>query len=176
MNTPNNKRKKESQERIEKTFLQLIQTKDVENISVSEICKISKINRSTFYANYIDIYDLVEKIKFRMENEFANIYANDSNAGHNPNSYLKMFEHIKENQIFYKTYFKLKFDATSSITYFDKELALKCYDNKYIDYHAEFFKAGFTAILKKWLNNGCKETPEEMLEILISEYNIKNKN
>lgn len=48
MNTPNNKRKKESQERIEKTFLQLIQTKDVENISVSEICKISKLNRSTF--------------------------------------------------------------------------------------------------------------------------------
>lgn len=144
--------------------MQLIQTKDVENISVSEICKISKLNRSTFYANYIDIYDLVEKIKFRMENEFANIYADDSNAGHNPNSYLKMFEHIKENQIFYKTYFKLKFDATSSITYFDKELALKCYDNKYIDYHAEFFKAGFTAILKNGLIMVAKKLQKKCLK------------
>lgn len=173
MNTPNNKRKRESQEKIETTFLKLIQTKEIGNITVSDICKLSKLNRSTFYANYIDIYDLVEKIKTRMENDFANIFVNDTEAGHNSNSYLKMFRHIKENQIFYKTYFKLKFDATSSITYFDKELALKYYDNKYIDYHCEFFKAGFTAILKKWLNNGCKETPEEMLEILMSEYGEK---
>lgn len=173
MNTPNNKRKKESQERIEKTFLRLIQTKEIENISVSEICKLATLNRSTFYANYIDIYDLVEKVKIRMENEFANIYANDAEAGHNSNSYLKMFQHIKDNQLFYKTYFKLKFDAISSITYFDKSLASKYYDNKYIDYHCEFFKAGFTAILKKWLNNNCKETPKEMLEILKSEYDIK---
>lgn len=174
MNTPNNKRKRESQEKIEKTFLQLIQTKEVENITVSDICKISKLNRSTFYANYIDIYDLVEKVKFRMENEFANIFTNDSQAGHNPSSYLKMFRHIKENQIFYKTYFKLNFDATSSITYFHEDLALKYYDNKYIDYHCEFFKAGFNAILKKWLNNNCKESPEEMLEIINSEYKNKN--
>lgn len=170
MNTPNNKRKRESQEKFEKTFLQLIQTKDVEDITVSDICKISQLNRSTFYANYIDIYDLVEKVKIRMENDFANIFTNDSEAGHNPTSYLKMFRHIKENQVFYTTYFKLKFDAISSITYFHEELALQYYDNKYIDYHCEFFKAGFTAILKKWLNNNCKESPEEMLEILISEY------
>ena len=170
MNTPNNKRKRESQEKIEKTFLQLIQTKDVESITVSDICKISKLNRSTFYANYIDIYDLVEKVKIRMEKDFASIYDNDVEAGHNPNSYLKMFNYIKENQIFFKTYFKLNFDSNSSITYFHKDLALKYYDNKHIDYHIEFFKAGLNAIIKKWLNNNCKESPAEMLEILNSEY------
>ena len=170
MNTSNNKRKRESQEKIEKTFLQLIQTKEVEDITVSDICKLSNLNRSTFYANYIDIYDLVEKIKIRMGNDFASIYENDSEAGHNYNSYLKMFRYIKENQIFFKTYFKLKFDTNSPIEYFHEDLAIKYYDNKYIDYHIEFFRAGFNAIIKKWLNNNCKETPEEMLEILDSEY------
>lgn len=170
MNTPNNKRKRESQEKIEKTFLQLIQTKEVENITVSDICKITKLNRSTFYANYIDIFDLVEKVRIRMETEFANIFTNDNQAGHNSNSYLKMFRHIKENQIFYKTYFKLKFDTVSSTFQFHEDLALKYYNNKHIDYHIEFFRAGFTAILKKWLNSGCKESPEEILEILKSEY------
>lgn len=72
MNTPNNKRKRESMEKIEKTFLQLIQKNNIENISVSDICKITGLNRSTFYANYIDIYDLVEKVKSRMADEFAN--------------------------------------------------------------------------------------------------------
>lgn len=170
MNTPNNKRKKESQEKIEKTFLQLIQTKDIDNITVSDICKICKLNRSTFYANYLDIYDLVEKVKNRMENDFASIYENDSEAGHNPNSYLKMFRYIKENQIFFKTYFKLKFDNDAPINYFNKDLASKYYNNKYIDYHIEFFKSGLNSIIKKWLNNNCKESPEEMLEILKSEY------
>ena len=48
MNTPNNKRKRNSQEKIEKTFLQLIQKKNISEISVSTICKIAKLNRSTF--------------------------------------------------------------------------------------------------------------------------------
>ena len=61
MNTPNNKRKRDSQEKIEKTFVQLIQKKNISEISVSTICEIAKLNRSTFYANYIDVYDLVEK-------------------------------------------------------------------------------------------------------------------
>ena len=171
MNTPNNRRKKESQEKIEKTFLQLIQTKEVEQITVADICKKCNLNRSTFYANYIDIYDLVEKVKHRMGREFANMYIHDSEAGHNPTSYLKMFKHIKDNQIFYKTYFKLKFDSNSEILYFHEDLALKYYDNKYIYYHCEFFRAGLNAIIKKWINSGCCETPETMVEILVSEYN-----
>lgn len=173
MNTVNNKRRKESKEKIEKVFLQLIQTKEVEEISITDICKLAGINRSTFYANYIDIYDLVDKIRISMENDFANIYANDSEACQNPNSYLKMFRYIKENQIFFKTYFKLNFDATSTPKYFHEDLAKKYYDNKHIDYHMEFFKAGLNAIIKKWLNNNCKESPEEMHEILMSEYNNK---
>ena len=170
MNTPNNKRKRLSKEKIEKTFLQLIQTKEVDDISVSDICKICKLNRSTFYANYIDIYDLIEKVRLRMEKDFADVFQNDATAGHNPESYLKMFRHIKENQMFYKTYFKLNFDSTSPITYFDKALAKKYYNNRYIDYHCEFFRAGFSAMLRKWLNSGCNEPPEAILEILLSEY------
>ena len=108
-----------------------------------------------------------------MEHEFANIFLSDTEAGQNPSSYLKMFYHIQENQIFYKTYFKLKFDNYSPTTYFHEELAEKYYNNKHIDYHIEFFKAGLNAIIKKWLNSNCKETPEEMVAILTAEYNLK---
>ena len=63
MNTPNNKRKRDSQERIERVFIELIQTKELNEITVSDICNKADLNRSTFYANYIDVYDLVDKIK-----------------------------------------------------------------------------------------------------------------
>lgn len=39
MNTPNNKRRKESQNKIEKIFIELLQTKELNQISVSDICK-----------------------------------------------------------------------------------------------------------------------------------------
>ena len=54
------------------------------------------------------------------------------------------------------------------------DLAEKYYNNKFIDYHIEFFRAGLNAIIKKWLNNNCKETPEEINEIIESEYKNKN--
>ena len=173
MNTPNNKRKRDSQEKIEKTFLQLIQKKNITEISVSTICEIAKLNRSTFYANYIDVYDLVEKVKNRMADEFAEFQISN-NSEQNPSGYLNMFKHIKENQIFFKTYFKLEDISISPITQHDTVMAKKYYDNEYIDYHIEFFRAGLNAIIKKWLNNNCKESPEEMVKIITSEYKNKN--
>ena len=173
MNTPNNKRKRNSQEKIEKTFLQLIQKKNINEISVSTICEIAKLNRSTFYANYIDVYDLVEKVKLRMADEFAEIMLS-FNSKQDANGYLNMFKQIKENQIFFKTYFKLEDISISPITQHNTEMAEKYYNNEYIDYHIEFFRAGLNAIIKKWLNTGCKESPEEMSNILISEYKNKN--
>ena len=102
MNIPNNKKRKNSQEKIEKVFLQLIQKKKIEEISVSMICELAELNRSTFYANYIDIYDLVEKIKKNMEVEFAQFQLSN-NSKQDYDGYLTMFKYIKDNQIFFKT-------------------------------------------------------------------------
>lgn len=173
MNIPNNKKRKKSIEKIEKTFLQLIQNKNIDEISVSTICKIASLNRSTFYSNYIDIYDLAEKVKKKIEIEFFKFQLS-SNAKQDPDGYLNMFKYIKENQIIFKTYFKLESIFRNSPAQYNIEMAEKYYDNKYIDYHIEFFKAGLNAIIKKWLNNGCKESPEEMSEIITTEYKNKN--
>lgn len=176
MNTPNNRRKKESQEKIEKVFVELIQDKELNEVSVTDICKKAKLNRSTFYANYIDIYDLADKIREKLEIEVDNLYKEERENNNNSHNFLKLFKNIKENQIFYRTYFKLNMDKVTKISQYeyDYHLASKIFDNQHIEYHIEFFMAGFNAIVKKWLNNGCKETPEEMNEIIINEYKNKN--
>lgn len=176
MNTPNNKRRRESQEKIEKVFVELIQEKEINEISVTDICKIAHLNRSTFYANYLDVYDLADKIREKLEVEVDNLYKEEKEKDYNSNDFLKLFKNIKENQIFYRTYFKLNMDKNTKISQYeyDYHLAKKIYDDNHIDYHIEFFMAGFNAIIKKWLYNGCKETPEEMNQILIDEYKSKN--
>ena len=173
MNTVNNKRRKESQNKIEKVFIQLIQKKNISEISVSTICEKAGLNRSTFYANYIDVYDLVEKVKEKMADEFAEFQLSQ-NSKQDPNGYLNLFKYIKENQIFFKTYFKLESISSTPATDYNIDLAKKYYNNEYVDYHIEFFRAGLNAIIKKWLNSGCKETPEEMTNILLNEYKSKN--
>lgn len=172
MNKTNNKRKKTSQEKIEKAFIELIQTKDVNEITVTDICKITNLNRSTFYANYLDVYDLVDKIKNKMINDFFSIYKNETENHYHSYNFLKLFYHIKENQLFYKTYFKLNFDLTKSVLFIDEEEIIRFNrSSQNIDYHIEFFKAGLNAILKKWLDNNCDKTPEEINKILEVEYN-----
>ena len=175
MNKFNNKRKRNSQEQIEKTFVQLMQTKELSDISITDICKITKLNRSTFYANYIDIYDLADKVRLRLTNDIIQLYEHEITNKQNTNNYLKLFHHIKENQLFYKTYFKLGFDTNNTVFQYDIDLANKFFDNKFIDYHIEFFKNGLNAILKLWLKNGCKESPEEINSIIESEYSDRKK-
>lgn len=170
MNTPNNKRKKESIERIEKVFISLLQTNELNEISVSDICKLAGLNRTTFYANYTDIYGLADSIRDKLEHNLSDLYQNEITRGFNSNDYLKLFRHIKDNQIFYKTYFKLGYDDSYKIITYDINLARQHFENRFIEYHMEFFKSGITKIIKLWLQNGCKESPEDMYEIIKSEY------
>lgn len=176
MNKSNNKRKKDSVEKIEKVFIELLQTKEINEISVTDLVKKAKVNRSTFYVNFLDIYDLADKIKEKMYCDLLDLYKEESIKQEHSYNYLKLFKHIKDNQIYYKTMFKLNFDF---MNYYDNHLEkadmIKYYGStKNMDYHIEFFKAGMSAIIKKWLLNNCIESPGEMIEIINSEYNGKS--
>ncbi len=164
MNVKNNKRRRESVEKIEKAFINMLITKEISEISVTDICKETGLNRSTFYTNFLDIYDLADKLKEKLESDFGSQFSTKENQ-----SALTMFRHIYENQLFYKTYFKLGYDK-NQIKIYDTFRAEKDFNGEYIDYHIEFFRNGLNAIIKLWLSGGCKETPEEMVKILESEY------
>ena len=169
MNIKNNKRRQESVKKIESAFIECLQSRDLNKISVSDICKMTGLNRSTFYANFLDIYDLADKLMEKLERDFSELFS-DYDGYTEENGALKMFTHIKDNQLFYKTYFKLYYEGRQKILTYDKKRATLELDNKHINYHIEFFRNGLNAIIKLWLDGGCLETPEEMAEILSREY------
>ena len=169
MNVKNNKRRRESQEKIEKAFVELLQHREISEITIADIIKMTGLNRSTFYANYADIYDLADKTRVKLENDFSNLFAN-YDYFHERTGALKLFTHIKENQIFYKTYFKLCYDEKYLVTIYDTKRAEMEHIDANIKYHIEFFRNGLNAIIKLWLAGGCKESPEEMAEVLQQEY------
>lgn len=169
MNVKNNKRRKESRDRIERAFIELLQTRDIDKISVSELIKMTQLNRSTFYANYVDIFDLADKTREKLEREFSNLFA-DYDYFNERSGAEKMFTHIKENQMFYKTYFKLCYDDKHLISVYDAKRAEQEKISGNMKYHIEFFRNGLNAIIKLWLAGGCRESPAEMAQVLKQEY------
>lgn len=60
---PKNRNGMKSKAAIKKAFLELMKTKKTEQITVSEIVKNADLNRSTFYAHYYDVPDIVDEIQ-----------------------------------------------------------------------------------------------------------------
>jgi len=53
---------------------------------------------------------------------------------------------------------------------YNVEDAVERFDNKNIDYHIAFFSSGLNAVIKMWLDNDCRESPEEIYNIIKEEY------
>ncbi len=48
---------------------------EIKDITVSDLIKKAELNRSTFYANYTDIFDLADKVRAELERDFGNLFA-----------------------------------------------------------------------------------------------------
>ena len=70
---------------------------------------MAKLNRTTFYANYIDIYDLVDKIKDKMVKDFFEIYKEETISKMHSYDFLKLFYHKALAYRFYQHQNKLLF-------------------------------------------------------------------
>ncbi len=169
MNTKNNMRRQRTREQIQKVFMELLKTRELDRITVSEICHQTGFNRSTFYANYLDIYDLADTVRLELEREVEHLYGSEGSSAYHRDDWLRLLYHIRENQVIYNTYFKLGYDSgkidITRISGYGLVFA-----PEHMHYHVEFFRAGFNAMVKLWLRDGCRESPEEISGILRSEY------
>lgn len=170
MNTFNNKRRRETVRRIEEVFLEELKKNELSAIRVSDICKKAQINRSTFYANFIDIYDLADSILMRLKGEVSVLLKQDIDLQKSEEGFLNLLQHIKENQSLYSFYFKLGYDRKENFSICDFSVQTFGFDKELIKYHIVFFKNGFNAIVNEWLKVGCKETPEQIRDIIFYEY------
>ncbi len=165
MNTKNNKRRQATRERIEQAFIGLLQTKEISQITVTEICTLTGFNRSTFYANYVDIYDLADQLRDTLEAQVNELYSDDM-VNNVYLDYHKLFCHIRDNQLFYSTYFKLGYDSQHTVDLGSIRPLQLAFPRENLDYHIAFHMAGLNAVIKKWLATGCREAPETMVRII----------
>lgn len=170
MNTKHNKRRQSTLLLIESVFMELIKQQELSKIRVSTICEKAGINRGTFYANYADVYALADTIRYKLQQEVNGLFAQLFVEGATEAAFLTLLQHIQDNQDRYSFYFKSGFDVTYEFPYGDVRAFFQFGKTEHLAYHIAFFKSGFNAIVNLWLSGGCRETPEEIRNILLLEY------
>ena len=103
------------------------------------------IERSTFYANFVDISALASACPAEIENRVAALPREEG-------EFSWIFEYILENKDLFHVYFKLGTSQTAT------------------DYKMLFFRNGVYSVAKLWFEDGCIDTPQKMGEIIKREY------
>ncbi|AKS70074.1 TetR family transcriptional regulator [Staphylococcus schleiferi] len=99
------KRIKKTQKAIKQTILNLLQEKQIEEITVTDICEESEIVRRTFYAHYTDKYDLIEHIMDDYISDFIEICHFKENVDFTLGN-IKWFQYLYENREIFNTLFR----------------------------------------------------------------------
>lgn len=178
MNTKNNSRYEMTDLKIREIFLTELESKTINQIKVNTICKSIGINRSTFYAHYADVYEILDKISISVgcsliENFKANSLSEDSIG--TKKSLIIVLEHIQEYKTFYNAYFSnVSLEKINKhmddifelhiVPFFEKR---GIHDRAEKRYHFLFFKSGMIEIIKDWLKHDCQESADFLVNIIL---------
>lgn len=177
MNTKNNKVFQENEQAIREAFLTLLERETDRVISVKDICEMSGINRSTFYRHYLDVYDLMEKTERSIFGEWfleLSKTGEVENRFHSRDTILILLRQVVKNRIFYGYYIKNHPDALKEsafltiweeffIPYFKK---WGVENKKDMEYYFTYYQGGLKSVVLKWIEEGCVETPEHVVDII----------
>lgn len=171
----NDRRTRLTKALIRQAFTSLLEEKPIQRIAVTELCQRAGINRSTFYAHYGDIYDLLQQIEEDMLRDFQQALAPLLEAD---------LEMLSPLQITTGIYRCLKDNADlCTVTlgeHRDKDFALRlvsigresylrAYSRQFpaatrrqLEYFYAFASGGHMGLLRKWVEEGMAASPEEM--------------
>ncbi|MCM1026286.1 MAG: TetR/AcrR family transcriptional regulator [Roseburia sp.] len=179
MNTKGNQRAVQTEQKIKGVFLELLKEKEISRISVSEICGRAEIHRTTFYVHYRDVADLMEKLVGEMYGRIMSFFM-QGEEGVSADGFLRLFEMIRGQKAFFMTYLEAGGSLDLGYDHLPLELQERVDEvmkvmgfesEEELFYHQTFFCEGLSAVIRRWIKRGCRESPEEMRRIIVREYN-----
>ena len=160
-------------------MLALMAQKPLEKITIKELVEKAGINRSTFYAHYMDVNDLMEKIEKEMAGSISDevLYSDDFEKGNlfHGAAFRQLIAYFRENRVFYRVYFSVYQDSRlineSALRmrqhFVEPRLArTKRFTQEEYAFQFEFCKAGFFGVIMKWLGGDCAEPDDSVINVL----------
>lgn len=159
---------------IKESLIDLLQHKEIHEVTVTDICKKSDINRGTFYTHYKDTYDLLKSLEDELFNQILEYIEETPVEDYKDVLLLKALELIQENKELCKILFskQMKNDIIDRIIYvaskskIDKLVSSSKVDDMFLDYFIKYSVGGVISVVQAWLENDLNESPKEIVNII----------
>ncbi|NLY77276.1 MAG: TetR/AcrR family transcriptional regulator [Tissierellia bacterium] len=166
---------KRSQKWISNALLELMKEKPYKKITITEICNKANLVRETFYRNFSS-KDAVVKYCLELKfNEFLDSVMIDRNNLDLYDIGIHYFTYWKNEKEFLKILIDNKLiniildNFSQRLNLIIDQLIRKKESLQARNYIVDMYAGATTILLIKWIQNNCKESPEEMARI-ITEY------
>ncbi len=172
---------------MDQAFLEILETKDFEYITVKEICERAGVNRSTFYLHYETIADLLRESIEYMNSQFNSYFVSDGRLdigniekASEEDLYLitptylgPYLQYIKDHRRLFKVSIE-KANTLGAKNKFDslfRHVFAPIMDRYNIPNEnrlliLSFYINGIMGIVKEWLSRDCAEPVELILDII----------
>lgn len=182
--------------KMDNAFMEILEEKDFEYISVKEICERAGVNRSTFYLHYETIGDLLEESVSYMNEKFLEYYNQKDEhiadkiytAGIKdlylvtPKFLIPYLKYIKEHRKVFLTAIK----RSNSLRLADIYDRMFTYvlnpimdrfsvSDKEKEYLSAFYMNGILAVIKIWISNNCEDDVDFIVKVICERIHAKER-
>lgn len=178
-------RTKRTRKMILEAFINLVEEKGYEHVTVSDIASQAMINRATFYAHFKDKQDVYDYIFKEAVEHFMIVLApvqlgraNQLQLHAIEQIITHIFEKIQENRVFFKTV--LNAHGNEQLRKQISQILRSTYANIFeqveireedfivpIDFIIEYMSSTFMASLHWWINQEISFSPKQMAQLII---------
>ena len=171
---------------MDEALISLLKEKDLEYITVKEICEKAGVNRSTFYLHYDTIADLVNEAIETVNQRFMSYFADTkriaeeldhidlSNLVLITRDYLEPYlRFVSENKDLYRAAFRNPKEMQANVRYkYIKKYIIKPIlkrfgvPDAYWRYYIAYYIDGTVAIIKEWLETECRDSVEMIAAVV----------
>ena len=164
-----------TKERLKRALLDLLKTKSVSDISVSEICKKGNVNRNTFYCHYDSVADLLSEVEGSFLQELSQSIKISGETVESVSDLVYLILRIaRANNDFCSLLFSdngdkkflstiITFALPSAVENWSDELGISRSDSEMLYY---FISGGAVRVIEQWVASGFVENEKMIAEKL----------
>jgi AcrR family transcriptional regulator len=161
------RRIRKTRDQIKQALIKLLLTRDLKDITVSELTERANINRGTFYLHYRSVKDLFRQIEEETVEEFSRYIMNYKNRS----AVLgDLFQYVAMNQEICRVLLRSPdsalitrlFELSRPGSLGEFRRYYQHWDEEHYEFYYDFICYGAFAMLRRWLEAGMKESVEQI--------------
>ncbi len=172
---------------MDEALIALLEKKDLEYITVKEICEKAGVHRSTFYLHYETIADLLNEAMETVNRRFQSYFPQSEEeilnqiAGDNLSDLILItkaqlcpyLQFIFENKNIYRATLRNPTDMQADARYgylktqyIEPILQKFRIPSELHKYYTAYYVDGISAIIKEWLNTDCRDSIDTVVSVI----------